>query len=549
MKKLKLLTLSLLVAGGMLAQSNVSQPMDFVIRKKVIPPILSVVGTPQFVDEDNNGVIDAKENCKIVFDVVNTGQGEGLNCVARASIAGNSSGITISEVSLPTIPVGGKAHVEVPIKANENTVRGSVAIAVEVEEPHGFGTQKVNMKIGTHELKTPDVQVASYKAGSNSGVLKRRENFHLHVIVQNLDQGKAENVKVRLVLPPNLTRLDGEEFVTIPKLMANETKEFDYELIANNNAAENVEIGINLSEANGHARGTKIPLKFGQSVGGTITTTVARNDDDVDITKRNLTSDVDENIPVASQKNNNAFALIIANEKYDAVASVPYALSDGQIFYQYCEKTLGVPTKHIKFIQNATGNQIKSAISWIQNVSETFDDPQIIFYYAGHGIPDERNLTAYLLPTDGSGTDVTTGYKLDDLYATLGQTNAANVTVFLDACFSGSKREDGMIASARGVALKAKTGVPQGNMVVFSAATGSQTAYPYKEKQHGMFTYFLLKKLQDSKGDITLKELGEYIKTKVSQTSIIENTKQQTPCVIPSSSLGTTWQNWMLKKK
>lgn len=546
MKKLKLLTLSLLVAGGMLAQSNVSQPMDFVIRKKVIPPILSVVGTPQFVDEDNNGVIDAKENCKIVFDVVNTGQGEGLNCVARASIAGNSSGITVSEVTLPTIPVGGKAHVEVPIKANENTVRGSVAIAVEVEEPHGFGTQKVNMKIGTSELKMPNV-VAEGKLGSHSGILKRLEKFHLQVLVQNRDYGKAENVKVRLVLPPNLMRLDGEEFVTIPKLMAGETKVFDYELIANNNAAENVEIEINLSEANGHAKGTTIPLKFDQSVGGI--TIVPPKGGDVVITPITLTPDVDENIPVASQKNNNAFAVIIANENYKAVAPVRYALSDGQIFYKYCEKTLGVPTKQIFFYPDATGNEIKRAISLIQQVSETFDEPQIIFYYAGHGIPDERNLTAYLLPIDGSGTDVTTGYKLDDLYATLGQTNAANVTVFLDACFSGSKREDGMIASARGVALKAKTGVPQGNMVVFSAATGSQTAYPYKEKQHGMFTYFLLKKLQDSKGDITLKELGEYIKTKVSQTSIIENTKQQTPCVIPSSSLGTTWQNWMLKKK
>ncbi len=549
MKKLQLLTLSLLMAGGALAQSNVSQPMDFVIRKKVIPPVLSVVGTPQFVDEDNNGVIDANEECKIVFDVVNTGEGEGRNCVAHASIAGNSSGITIPDVALPLIPAGGKAHVEVLIKANENTVRGAVAIAVEVEEPHGFGTQKVKMNIQTHELKTPDVQVAAHKIGSNnSGVLKRRETFHLHVVVQNLAQGKAENVKVRLVLPQNLNLLSTNEFVTIPKLMAGEKQEFDYELIANNNAAENMEIGIDLSEAKGFAKSEKIPLRFGQAVGGTVVTVAGKNDD-VEITKVSLTSDVDVNIPMAAKKNNNAFAVIIANENYSSVASVPYASNDGQIFKQYCEKTLGIPAKHIKFVQNATGNQIKTAIAWIQNVSETFDDPQIIFYYAGHGIPDESSRTAYLLPVDGIGSDVTTGYKLDDLYATLGQTNATSVTVFLDACFSGSKRGDGMLASTRGVALKAKTGVPQGNMVVFSAATGDQTAYPYKEQQHGMFTYFLLKNLQTTSGNVTLKELGEYIRTNVSRKSVVENSKQQTPCVISSSSLGNSWQNWTLKRK
>ena len=120
-------------------------------------------------------------------------------------------------------------------------------------------------------------------------------------------------------------------------------------------------------------------------------------------------------------------------------------------------------------------------------------------------------------------------------------------TVFMDACFSGSKREAGMLASARGVALKAKSGVPQGNMVVFSAAQGDETAYPNREQQHGLFTYYLLKKLQETQGDIALKDLGEYIIKQVSQQSLLINEKKQTPCVTPSASLGSEWQNWKLK--
>ena len=50
-----------------------------------------------------------------------------------------------------------------------------------------------------------------------------------------------------------------------------------------------------------------------------------------------------------------------------------------------------------------------------------------------------------------------------------------------------------MMASARGVAIKVKQQTPKNKMVVFSAAQENETAYPFKTKQHGLFTYFLLK--------------------------------------------------------
>ena len=103
-----------------------------------------------------------------------------------------------------------------------------------------------------------------------------------------------------------------------------------------------------------------------------------------------------------------------------------------------------------------------------------------------------------------------------------------------------------MLASARGVALKVKSGVPQGNMVVFSAAQGDETAYPLVDQQHGLFTYYLLKKLQETKGDVTLEDLGAYIITNVRQQSIVENGKSQTPAITASSE-AQDWQKWTLK--
>lgn len=260
-----------------------------------------------------------------------------------------------------------------------------------------------------------------------------------------------------------------------------------------------------------------------------------------------IVSDIDEIIPENSVTGSPTFAVIIANENYSEVETVPYAVHDGDTFKKYCEKTLGIPQSNIKFVEDATLNNIKRQLTWLGQVMEVYQgEANIIFYYAGHGIPNESNGSAYLLPVDGVGNDVSTGYSLDKLYAELSSKPAKSVVVLLDACFSGAKRDGGMLASARGVAIKAKQNAPKGNMLVLSAAQGDETAYPFKEKGHGMFTYYLLKKLQETKGDVTFGELADYVTTEVKKQSIVTNGKMQTPLATPSSN-ATDWRNWKLR--
>ena len=263
--------------------------------------------------------------------------------------------------------------------------------------------------------------------------------------------------------------------------------------------------------------------------------------------KEVVKADVDVNLPTTTSTNDNTFAVIIANEHYQDVAPVPYAINDGTIFAEYCRKSLGMPATNVHFVKDATFNNMKFEINWLNQVLETHEGTaKVIVYYAGHGIPDESSKSAYLLPVDGYGTDVSTGYSLDKLYAELGSKPAKSVIVLLDACFSGANRDGKMLASARGVAIKTKQDAPQGNMVVFSAAQSDQTAYPYKEKGHGLFTYFILKKLKETKGDVSFGELAEYVTTEVKKKSIIVNSKLQTPTTSPSSS-ANNWKNWKLR--
>ena len=264
--------------------------------------------------------------------------------------------------------------------------------------------------------------------------------------------------------------------------------------------------------------------------------------------KEHKGGDVDFDIPIADNVSNHTFAVIISNEKYQMEKSVQYAENDGKAFTEYCKKTLGLPEKNVRFITNATLNNIKHEIKWLQDVIAVYKgEAKAIFYYAGHGIPDEQNKSAYLLPIDGYGSDVTTGYALEDLYKALGSLPSKSVTVFLDACFSGAKRDGDMLASARGVAIKVKQATPVGNIVVFSAAQGDETAYPYKEEEHGLFTYYLLKKLQETKGNVTLGELSDYIKTQVERQSIVINGKLQSPSFVSTATIANSWKKWTLK--
>lgn len=265
--------------------------------------------------------------------------------------------------------------------------------------------------------------------------------------------------------------------------------------------------------------------------------------------KKTIDNTIDKNIPQTASMQTNTFVIAIGNENYSLVPKVAFANNDMNIFAQYCQKTLGIPMQNIRKYKDATFGSMLSALNDIKEIADAYNgDMNVIFYYAGHGIPNEKDQTAYLLPTDADGKSTEVCFPLARLYKELGELNAKSVIVFMDACFSGAQRGNGMLASARGVAIKAKEQKPMGKLVVLTAASGEETAYPFNEKGHGLFTYFLLKKLNETKGECSLGELSEYITTNVKRQSIVINRKPQTPAIIFSDSVKDEWMNYKLTK-
>lgn len=520
------------------------------------PPILNLVaGSLRFIDQTGNQAIDADETCKIVFKVSNTGKGTGHGCVARVRTM--ARGITVADRKLPAIAAGQTLSVEVPVTASTSLADGKADFNISVYEPNGFGCDPTTLTVATNAFVAPYLQITDYAVNSAGGTtITKRVPFDMQLLLQNVRHGNADGVKVTVKVPENVFVTEGETELSIASMPGGSQRLLNYSLIVNNNYTQTtIPVRIDIEEKYGrYAESKTVTLSLNQTLSGNrlvIDEVKSAPRGEIELAKisgKETPADVDLNIPKGRTNNENTLCVIIANENYRRESNVEYALNDGEVFRRYCIETFGIPEKNIRFYGDATLNDMRAALGWLSRaVAACGSSSSVIFYYAGHGIPDEATRSAYLLPTDGYGSDVETGYALKNLYATLGKLSAEKVTVFLDACFSGAQRDGKMMASARGVAIKSKPESLQGNTVVLTAASDDETAYPYREKRHGLFTYYLLKKWQETQGSATLGELADYLRSEVVKESVLSNSKSQTPTVSCSPALTGTWETWKLK--
>lgn len=265
-------------------------------------------------------------------------------------------------------------------------------------------------------------------------------------------------------------------------------------------------------------------------------------------------SDVDLEIPSkCSLPNRNRYALIIGNEDYKShqlgltsESNVDFAVNDATSFRNYARGVFCVPDENIIFLTDARAVEMHRAIEKISLLVElSRGEAEVIFYFAGHGFPDEVTKEAFIMPVDVSGNDLRFAIKVKDLYAKLSEHPHKRISVFLDACFTGGARNQGLLA-ARAVKVRPKDEPLLGNLIVFSASSEQESSLPFKDQQHGMFTYHLLKKLKETNGNVTYGDLSDYIVTEVARRSILINNKPQNPQVNISPQLPDDWKNWEL---
>jgi len=532
---------------------------SFSITKEVKPPILSIVeGSVRFVEPGGNNVIDAGESCKIVFSLENTGLGDGTGLTLKVSATGTTQGITFApSKKLEALKVGKKADIEIPITADLSTTDGKVTFTFKVDEPNGFGSDEKVIEVRTLKFLSPLVQVVDYLVtGGKGGSLVKKAPFDLQAMVQNMQYGKAENVSVKIFLPQNVFLLSGKQEVSIPELKPGEQQSIVYSLIVNDLfSGNNIPITLKLSEKYGKfAKDKTLVLTLNQQLASRI---VVPFDSTVivpfPIDTGSLVMPVDKNIPESRIPHPERYALIIGNEDYSSrqpglakEVNVDFAENDARIFREYAVKTMGVPENHTFLLVNATAAEIRRELARMSSLAKQDEGKaELIFYYSGHGLPDEATREPYLIPVDVAGASIREGIRVSEVYGKLSENPCSRITVFLDACFSGGARNQGLLA------MKLARSAPKedallGNMVVFSSSSGEESSGVDRKKQHGYFTWFLLLKMQQTKGDITYKELGDYLRKTVEKETTLAG-KPQTPQVMASEEVVPGWETWKFK--
>jgi uncharacterized caspase-like protein len=188
----------------------------------------------------------------------------------------------------------------------------------------------------------------------------------------------------------------------------------------------------------------------------------------------------------------------------------------------YLINVLGFKEGNILFKENATLGDFNTLFGTKENqkgrlantIKENISD--VFVFYAGHGAPGLKDNKGYFVPVECNPNYVeNSGYSLDVFYQNLGQLKAKSLTIVLDACFSGANVFDKISPLTIKVIDPVLT---MKNAVVIASSTGTEVSTWYDEKQHGMFTYFFLKAIQDKEhsdknhdGTLTYQELYEYV--------------------------------------
>jgi hypothetical protein len=254
-----------------------------------------------------------------------------------------------------------------------------------------------------------------------------------------------------------------------------------------------------------------------------------------------IKSDIDDPPAAIGKPKRNSYAIVIGIENYrQKLPKADYAVADAKTMTEYLTKVLGYPEENVVTLLNEHATNVDMAKYFEQWLSNNVEKGGSVFiYYSGHGAPNPKTGDAYLVPYDGDPSFIDkTGYSLNRMYDALGKLPAKEIIVALDSCFSGAGGRSVLAEGARPLVMNLqKSVVLSKNMTIMAAASGDQISSTYKEKGHGLFTYFILKGIKNENvvrqdGSIAVSELFSYLKPQVERIARKQYNNEQSPQLI-----------------
>ena len=505
---------------------------SFNLRVLPQPPDLQVF--VEFSEPSGNRILDAEETGSLKLTLKNNGRGDAFDVVANLSTQRQIAGLNFAnKVNLGTVAAGDTITKTISLSTTQSLPGTAITIAIDLREANGFDPLPVEVAFQSKAFVPPQLILADLGINdqNSNARIEPMEIVELTARVQNVGRGEARQVVAIIELGNNVYLAgDSKTHFSVGDLAPGAYRDIIFSIYTNRRIANGdpIPIELKITEARSEFKRSaslsltmNAPARQAKQMVVQAQPTASRSKDITPMT--GLRVDVDHDIPQGEAGGRYDIAVVIGNRDYTSVQGVDYAIRDAQIMKQYLISTLGYKAENIIYKENATltdFNEIFNAQlpSWIDPKGGS----RVFVYYTGHGAPDLESGEAYFLPVNANPQYVSaSGYAVQSLYSSLGKLKVKDLTVVLDACFSGNS-ENGLLfkgISPAMVKTKALTKGPKSS-IVFTSAGKDQVSAWYEEKKHSLFTYYFLKGLQgdantDKNSVLTVAEMENYLNENV----------------------------------
>ncbi|MBU0674617.1 MAG: caspase family protein [Proteobacteria bacterium] len=512
-------------------------------------------------DANGNKVLEAGESGSLQVTVTNTGKGEGQNVQISPEAESRIPGLRLAGAqTLSSIGPGQSRTIDFSITTEEaELTNDTLTIRVNAQEQNGFAPDPMLITMTTKAYDPPKLTVADIGIAdqSENGQIEPMEIVEITARIFNSGRGDARGVTARVIIGKDVFPAgDTQTEFTIGSLPAGQYHDITFAVFASKKATD-IPISIALTEERSkHNAEQKLDLAFNRPEKKSpqkivLSADLPLNSAPWQVAAPGLSVDVDIP-PKTGQVKPDAVAVVIGNKDYahQGVPQVEFAIRDASVIRQYLIDTLGFADHNIIFQQNATKTDFLKIFGDKDDYrgelySRTRKGKSDVFiFYSGHGAPDTITKRVFLLPAEADPSSIKfTAYSLDLLYANLNrlgeEKDIRSLTMVFDACFSGMSNDGAAVVSdASSIGIRPKLPVlALPNTAIITSSSDDQISSWYREKRHGLFTYFFLKGIKNTVAQGKPVTLGD-IRASLTDVDSVNDyayrlyKREQTPTII-----------------
>jgi hypothetical protein len=241
-------------------------------------------------------------------------------------------------------------------------------------------------------------------------------------------------------------------------------------------------------------------------------------------------------------KDPQSWALLIGCEKYEKARILPFIGNDVQKLSETFRRRCGYKAECIMAITDNSPESLQPRKATLQAAIEKFlkqvpKGDRLVVYFSGHGFRSKEG-KLFLAPLDiDPEKPEDAGLGVQWLRDQINACPASFKLLLLDACHAGSERtaenkdKNDKNTNSEDVG---KEFVDLQNVFTIASSTASQPSQIWDEKEHSMFSYWLIEGLKgnaddNGNGQVTVDELFDYTYKAVKRTAERRGGRPQTP--------------------